>query len=180
VAATPLGLRAGVWTFSAELTGGGQPAGLAEGSRWSFRAKGERPPEDRVGWSSTPAGCQSLGDVTAATWRVPTRFSGATPISSRLGSDESGTPSGVQGFSCAVARRSPAPKKPRRPPATLWQPCGLTDPECPNSRPQPRWGWGLVAQFTQGSSSSGSKALPSPLRHHSQTIKSFCIRPNNI
>ena len=31
-------------------------AGLPEGSRWSFRAKGGRPPEGRVGWSSTPAG----------------------------------------------------------------------------------------------------------------------------
>jgi hypothetical protein len=26
-----------------------------------------------------------------------------------------------------------APRNPRRPPATLWQPFGLTDPECPNS-----------------------------------------------
>ena len=51
---------AGVLTFSAELTGGEQPAGLAEGSRWSFRAEGKRPPEMRVGWSSTPQGCQEL------------------------------------------------------------------------------------------------------------------------
>jgi len=28
-----------------------------------------------------------------------------------------------------------APRNPRRPPATLWQPSGLTDPECPNSSP---------------------------------------------
>ena len=44
----------GVWTFFATLAGGGQPGGLEEGSRWSFRAKGERPPENRVGGSSTP------------------------------------------------------------------------------------------------------------------------------
>ena len=40
---------------------------------------------------------------------VPAQFFWATPISSRLGSDESGTLAGVQGFSCAVARRSPPP-----------------------------------------------------------------------
>jgi hypothetical protein len=50
----------------------------------------------------------------------------------RLGS-RSGTPAGVPGISCAVTRRSPAPQKPRRPPATLWQPFGLAIPECPNS-----------------------------------------------
>src|ERR1035441_3347270 len=55
--------------YSTELSSGGQPAGLAEGSRWSLRAKGERPPENRVGWSSTPAGCQNLEDMTAATTR---------------------------------------------------------------------------------------------------------------
>jgi S1-C subfamily serine protease len=44
----------GVWTFAAELPGGGQPAGLPEGSRWSLGAKGERPPENRVGWPSIP------------------------------------------------------------------------------------------------------------------------------
>jgi hypothetical protein len=54
---TPAGRKippAGVWTFSSELSGVGQPGGLAEGSRWSFGAEGERPPEKRVGWSSTP------------------------------------------------------------------------------------------------------------------------------
>jgi hypothetical protein len=49
-----------------------------------------------------------------------------------LGS-RSGTPAGVPGIACAVTRRSPAPQKPRRPPATLWQPFGLAIPECPNS-----------------------------------------------
>ena len=37
-----------------------------------------------------------------------------------------------------LLRRCPevaAPKNPRRPPATLWQPSGLTAPECPNSSP---------------------------------------------
>ena len=62
--ASPLPAYAG-----SALCKGHSPAGLAEGSRWSFRAKGERPPENRVGWSSTPAGCQNLGDMTAATTR---------------------------------------------------------------------------------------------------------------
>src|ERR1035438_3515210 len=116
------------------------------------------------GGSSTPAGCQNLGDMTpettrpavltASTWgriglrafpaapgvpvrtsagddappvrrytphhlqavisrvhgrNVPAQFSGVTPISSRLDSDGSGTPAGVQNFSCAVVRRWPPP-----------------------------------------------------------------------
>ena len=52
--------------------------------------------------------------------------------SSRLRSDKSGTPAGVQHICYVVARRSPPPN-PRRPPATLLQPFGLTDPECPSS-----------------------------------------------
>src|ERR1017187_515680 len=41
--------------------------------------------------------------------KLPAQFSGVTPISSRLDSDGSGTPAGVQNFSCAVVRRSPPP-----------------------------------------------------------------------
>jgi hypothetical protein len=55
-------------------------------------------------------------------------------ISIRLGSEESGTPCRGAGF---LLRRCPevaAAKNPRRPPATLWQPFGLTNPESPNSR----------------------------------------------
>ena len=37
----------------------GQPGGLPDGSRWSFGAKGERPPASRVEWPSTPEGCQT-------------------------------------------------------------------------------------------------------------------------
>src|SRR5271169_2585381 len=37
---------------------GSQPGGLADGSRWSLRARGERPPEKGVGLSSTPEGRQ--------------------------------------------------------------------------------------------------------------------------
>jgi hypothetical protein len=46
-------------------------------------------------------------------------------------------PSGVQDIFRAVTRRSPG-NGGRRPPATLWQPFGLTSPECPNS--SVRWG----------------------------------------
>jgi len=41
----------------------GQPGGLADGSRWSFGAKGERPPGSRVGWPSTPEGCQTQPEL---------------------------------------------------------------------------------------------------------------------
>ena len=53
-------------------------------------------------------------------WRVT--GSGAMPISSPHGSNESGTQPEVA-----------TPKNPRRPPATLWQPSRLTAPYCPNS-----------------------------------------------
>jgi hypothetical protein len=97
----------------------GQPGGLVDGSRWSFGVKGERPPGSRVEWPSTPEGCQTQ----------PGRHCLAR--SSRLRSDESGTPAGVQDIWHVVTRRSPPPN-PRRPPATLCQPFGLSDPECPN------------------------------------------------
>jgi hypothetical protein len=61
-------------------------------------------------------------------WRVPAQIVGATPISRRLPSDEAGTPAGVQNIPCPVARRSPAPERTRRPPATLGQPFGVNDP----------------------------------------------------
>ena len=83
---------AGVWTFSAEITGGTQPAGLAEGSRWSFRARGERPPESCVREGSTQEGCQSCAFVRSIRLRR-----------------RSGTPPGC--MTClAPIRRSPPPK----------------------------------------------------------------------
>src|ERR1035441_4858567 len=39
----------------------GQPGGLGDGSRWSFRGKGGRPPGGRVGWPSSPEGGQTWG-----------------------------------------------------------------------------------------------------------------------
>jgi hypothetical protein len=42
--------------------------------------------------------------------------------------NRSGTPAGVQNLFYAVTRRSPPPESPRRPPATFWQPFGLTAP----------------------------------------------------
>ena len=41
--------------------GPSQPAGLAEGSRWSFRAAGERPPETVSQRARTPAGVPDRG-----------------------------------------------------------------------------------------------------------------------
>src|ERR1022692_3011200 len=49
----------------------------------------------------------------------------------------------------SFSRRGPevaAPKSPRRPPATLWQPFGLEDPECPNSSRASLRGAGLLRQ----------------------------------
>ena len=99
---------AGVWTLSAELTGRGQPAGLPEGSRWLFRARGERPPESLV------------------RERAPRRGARATPWSARAGTVAGlaplpgcrTTPAPLPGGRC--------PHNPQRPPATVWQPFGLT------------------------------------------------------
>ncbi len=44
--------------------------------------------------------------------------------------DRSGTPARVQNPFYAAARRSPSPENPWRPPATFWQPFGLTAPIC--------------------------------------------------
>ena len=125
-------LALGVWSFSAECSGGGQPAGLTEGSRWSFGAEGERPPEKRVGWSSTLKGCQDQA-----------RDAEATPISSKCGRDESGTPAGVQDFSRAFARRSP----PRR---------TLDDLRLPSGNPS---GW-LIQNVQTPAARRGLRALP--------------------
>ena len=55
-----------------------------------------------------------------------------------LGSEPAGD-SATRGRSADDARarcsRNEVPENPRRPPATLWQPFGLTEPECPNSKP---------------------------------------------
>jgi hypothetical protein len=53
---------------------------------------------------------KSASDGLAPRRGVPAQFSGATPISNPRGSNDSGTLSGVQNPSCAVARRSPSPK----------------------------------------------------------------------
>ena len=101
-----------VWTSSAELRCGGQPCGLAEGSRWSCRAKGERPPEKRRMVQHPGQGCQtqSRDDGKAPQFSQQVPGSSAAPILSMRGSSESGTPAGVQSLSCAVARRSPPQK----------------------------------------------------------------------
>jgi hypothetical protein len=95
--------------------------------------RGERPPEKRVGWLSTPErgarpneatigwlkslGPQSkcLGSISGTHGRrVPAQFSGVTPISIPRGSNESGTPPGC--------KTPPAPlpggRRPKKPSAT--------------------------------------------------------------
>src|ERR1022692_4082062 len=46
----------GVWTFSTELTGRGQLAGLPDGSRWPFREKGGTTTGKPRSKASTPEG----------------------------------------------------------------------------------------------------------------------------
>jgi len=58
---------------------------------------------------------------------------------------------------CAVTRRSPPPEDPRRPPATLWQPFGLTAQECPNSSPL-SLGGGEGAEGRRGGGSGAQSA----------------------
>jgi ankyrin repeat protein len=81
-----------------------------------------------------PAG---VPDSTAVTWlnrhigyimrRAPSSCNKAPHVTYST-CRRSGTPAGVQDLSYAVTRRSPPPESPRRPPATLWQPFGLTAP----------------------------------------------------
>jgi hypothetical protein len=118
----------GVWAFSeANPEGCQRVAGGRSGQR------GERPPEKRVGWLSTPErgarpneatigwlkslGPQSkcLGSISGTHGRrVPAQFSGVTPISIPRGSNESGTPPGC--------KTPPAPlpggRRPKKPSAT--------------------------------------------------------------
>jgi hypothetical protein len=77
---------------------------------------------------------RKAGSDGRAPWRGarPSPNSYCLVRSGRLPNDDSSTPAGVQDICCVVIRRSPPPN-PRRPPATLLQPFGLTDRECPNS-----------------------------------------------
>ena len=88
-------------------------------------------------------GCQSLGDMTAATRRrQPGPSLGVTRPALLTAStwDQSRAGSALTSLApLPGCRSSPAllpggrrPRNPRRPPATLWQPFGLTAPECPN------------------------------------------------
>ena len=83
-----------------------QPGGLPDGSRWSYGATGERPPEDvyrdRAPQRGARRGLEALH---------PGSHDGALR-------NQSGTPAGVQVNSCAAIRRSPPP----RPPATSGDP----------------------------------------------------------
>jgi hypothetical protein len=100
--------------------------------------KGERPPEKRVGWSSTPVKgarpnqatigrpCSQsrlahsslskyLGSMRGTHVRgVPAQISGATPISSTRGSNESGTPPGCRSYPAPW----PGGRRPKKPSAT--------------------------------------------------------------
>ena len=83
-----------------------QPGGLPEGSRWSYGARGERPPED-VYWVCAPRRGARCG--------LDTLHPGSLDRSLR---NQSGTRAGVQVNSCAAIRRSPPP----RPPSTSGYP----------------------------------------------------------
>ena len=108
------GARPGVWTFSSGLSGGVQPAGLVEGSRWSFRVKGGTTTGKTSDGQAPRRGCQTQRyDARAAQRSEPPgrqisqQVIGSEAISSKRGGNESGTPVGVQALSCTVARRSP-------------------------------------------------------------------------
>ena len=116
---------------------------MAEGSRWSFRAGGGNDHRKGVRWSRTPergarrkemftAWPHTVGRLTRSSHSkylaVPQRQSRARLAAMNLAPRRGAGP---------CLRRCPevaAPKNPRRPPATVWQPSGLTAPERPNSR----------------------------------------------
>jgi len=85
------------------------------------RQRGERPPEKRVSWSSTPEGCQTAGAWTTT----------AASISVCVG--ESGTPAGVLVISGEIVRRSP----PAKPSATSGYPLPTLRVERPSGLPLP-------------------------------------------
>jgi len=75
-----------------------QPGGLAEGSRWSFRAQGETTtgkPRRIAHPGGVPDPAPACYSVVRSNW---------------LGSDGSGTPCRGAGIGCAITRRSPPPK----------------------------------------------------------------------
>ena len=133
-AQTPAASQVRLWSLDI-LRGiaGGQPGGLPEGSRSSFQGKGGTTTGKRVSQAGAPRqGCQTQPIVVIypdprlqaerPLWH-PCR--GARPL----------------------LRRCPevaAPKNPRRPPATVWQPSGLNDPECPFGLTDPECSFGLT------------------------------------
>jgi hypothetical protein len=128
------------------ITATNQPAGLADGSRWSFRSEGEGPPESaspelmHPGRGARTTRVRRLSMVRVARLWHPCR--GAGPL----------------------LRRCPevaAPKNPRRPPATVWQPSGLQSPP---------------ANLMASSWSSCSCSIPPILRF---TIRSATTRTSN-
>jgi hypothetical protein len=101
-------------TFSAELTGRGQPGGLPEG--WSFRARGERPPESGFRDRAPRRGARTASWFTRAS-----TVAGLAPLPGCMPS-------------LAPLPGGGHPVNPRRPPYTVWQPSGLAEPKCPNKR----------------------------------------------
>ena len=105
----------GVWTFPAWLTGGRQPAGLAEGGRWGQRGRNDhretasdgRAP--RRGASISETGPEPPRDDGAALHSGPPGPQYSQPRSGRLGSDKSGTLPGCRAFAASLpgGRRPP-------------------------------------------------------------------------
>src|ERR1035437_7659397 len=99
----------------------GQPAGLPEGSRWSFRAQGETTTGKPRRMAQHPGGGQTQPEGVSA-WADQVGLAVTTLA----------PPAGVR-TSAALLPGSRRPPAPRRPPATVWQPFGLTNAACPNS-----------------------------------------------
>jgi hypothetical protein len=119
--------------WNASLPGSGAQSLMSVYDQNQHEPEGRANPE---GWQRVAGGRSGQRGTTTGKPRrmaehpggVPDRARAcySLPRSGRLRRDDAGTPAGVQNFSGAVTRRSPPPN-PRRPPATLWQPFGLTD-----------------------------------------------------
>jgi hypothetical protein len=143
--------------YSAD-SNGNQPGGLSDGSRWSLRARGERPPERRRMVQHPEEGCQTQppDECTALHSGTPgpmssqrvlgldkalAQFSGATPISIPRGSKESGTPPGCKTHPAPL----PGGRRPQKTSATsgyrLANPSGclIQNLHTPGLFPTPSW-----------------------------------------
>ena len=108
-------------------------AARTESAPWSLDTLPTEPEANPEGWQRVAGGRSGQGGndhrKACSGFAHPGGVPDRTPTCNR-----SGTPAGVQDLFYAVTRRSPPPESPRRPPATLWQPFGLTAQKGPNLR----------------------------------------------